>query len=465
MSSVVICRDQTTAAQLTALLPGTEVTADPNPAARWDLAVHWHPAGANVHARRQLNPPEALARLASPPAARRLLQLNGIRTPPWFGAATAPLPRGRFCRVHLFDGVAVAVRGAGGRRRQIAVAAALRALYCLGLDFGSVDLRSGRLTATVLRVDPAPAVSGPLARAYARAMRPRLGETESQSPGPVKIGADPEFVVFRRRTGRRVPASRFFRRYAALGTDWAPGFRGFPLGELRPVAAECPLELTERLAAQVEQARRHVGANCGLVAGSRPYPSLHIGGHVHFSGLLLTTDLLRALDTYVALPVLLLEAAAPARSRRRRYGFLGDCRHKRHGGFEYRTLPSWLVSPEVTTAVLCLAYLVVVEVGRLRQRLLTRPDLQEAFYKADKDTLRAYWPSLWADLRATPSFACFRGPLRVLADMIKRRVSWDERLELGATWSQFKPSKMGIEPAATALATALRLFSPHPPWS
>ncbi|MDQ7794481.1 MAG: hypothetical protein RDU89_08740 [bacterium] len=459
MTSVVICRDRAFADQLSPLLPGVTVTTAPDPAVKWDVAVHWTPGFAPVNALRHLNPPAALERLASLPTARKVLRLNGLRTLPGFGQASTPSLGGGFCRVHLFDGAAISVRAPGGRyHRQNLVSMALRALYCLGLDFGAVDLRPRRLTATVLRIDPAPAVDAPLAEAYARAMLPRLAG-ETGDGGPVKIGADPEFIVFRRRDGRRVPASRFFRRHAGIGCDWAPGFRGFPLGELRPSPSECPLRLTETLAVQIERARRHVGGDFGLVAGSRPYPSLYIGGHVHFSGVVLTADLLRALDTYVALPVLLLEAASPASSRRRRYGFLGDCRRKRHGGFEYRTLPSWLVSPEVTAAVLCLAYLVVLEHRRLRGRLLVDPERQEAFYQADKETLRPLWPRLWADLRATPSYSRFRSPLRILPDLIERRVTWDERLELGAAWSQYKPDQVKAEPAITALAMALRLFT------
>ena len=65
----------------------------------------------------------------------------------------------------------------------------------------------------------------------------------------------------------------------------------------------------------------------------------------------LTSRLLRVLDNYLALPFILIEDQN-TKLRRPRYGFLGDFRRKTHGGFEYRTLPSWIVSPRITKGVI-----------------------------------------------------------------------------------------------------------------
>ncbi|MCZ4142661.1 hypothetical protein BZG17_33240, partial [Escherichia coli] len=104
-------------------------------------------------------------------------------------------------------------------------------------------------------------------------------------------------------------------------------------------------------------------------AGSMPQRGLPLGGHVHFSGITLNGELLRTLDNYLALPLAMLQDPR-GDARRPRYGALGDFRLKSHGGFEYRTLPSFLVSPLVAKGVVGLAGLIASNYRRLRQRPL-----------------------------------------------------------------------------------------------
>src|SRR5690606_31866806 len=94
------------------------------------------------------------------------------------------------------------------------------------------------------------------------------------------------------------------------------------------------------------------------------------------------------LDNYLALPVLFLENPKSSRLRRPRYGFLGDWRSQPHGGFEYRTPGSWLISPQYAQAVLCLAKVVATDYPLLRRNVFLSLANQRAFYQADKPALR-----------------------------------------------------------------------------
>src|SRR5690606_17952603 len=156
------------------------------------------------------------------------------------------------------------------------------------------------------------------------------------------------------RSARLVIASRYLSRHGVIGVDdqRLTGSRtARPIAELRPRPENDPSQLVrnmQRLLLRMPRAlrRRRYGWYAG--SGRAPY---HTGGHVHFSGLPLTGPIIRALDTYLALPFLLIENPVKARRRRAKYGRLGEVRRKRWG-FEYRTPPSWLVAPRFAEAAL-----------------------------------------------------------------------------------------------------------------
>ena len=102
-----------------------------------------------------------------------------------------------------------------------------------------------------------------------------------------------------------------------------------------------------------------------------------------------------------------MEDPGLARARRRRYGLLGSFRRKEHGGFEYRTLSSWLTGVRRTRSTLCLAKLVAVEYPRLRRHLLATPQAHRAFYHGKKEVFREAVEALWYDMRGTDSYQEF----------------------------------------------------------
>jgi len=406
---------------------------------RWGAATgsdtgQWvvNPAQAIVNARDELTP---------------ILRLNDI--------AVNPSLEARW-RVYTFDLRTVGVMKRVGRRwRHVGHwsappvhklrETARRAVYALGLHFAAVDL--GGAHGAVVRVTPDPPLDNRLARRFARAMATYVATTQeavSASYGwttgqEVVLGADPEFILRHRRTGRTVSAARFFSRWGVVGLDRAcfkrNGVLIYPLAEVRPPPSPDPLELVENLRRAFVRAASAVrGHRISFQAGGTALRRFSIGGHIHFSNARLSTDLLRALDNYVALPVLLLENPVSSRLRRPRYGYLGDWRPQPHGGFEYRTPGSWVISPQYAAAVLCLAKAVAQDYPLLRRNVFLSAANQRAFYAADKAALRPHFFPLWNDMRASSVAREFARHLELIHQMVSEERRWNERVDIKKRW-------------------------------
>ena len=448
MSCLLIHGDRAPHPALVKRLPGFAFSQDFQPG-DWTCVFRWGTTAGQDAGQWVVNAREAILN-ATGPECHNILRLNNIP------AAAGVEPR---WRVHTFDLRTLAVLQWSGRRlRHIGAAAprllarlrhlGRRACYALGLHFGAVDIgvaSGGQLA--VVRVVPAPTLDLRLARRWAHAMETyvaavtdALAAAGGESPGrEVVLGADPEFILRSRRTGKTVSASRFFSRWGTVGLDRACFTRNgvliYPLAEVRPEPSPDPLELVENLRRAIARAASTVrGYRINFEAGGTSLRRFSIGGHVHFSNIRLSTDLLQALDNYLALPVLFLENPRSSRLRRPRYGFLGDWRSQPHGGFEYRTPGSWLISPQYAQAVLCLAKVVATDYPLLRRNVFLSPENQRAFYNADKQALRPYFIQIWRDLEQSPAFQEFRQYIDLIRQMVAEERRWNERVDLKRRW-------------------------------
>ncbi|MVP00439.1 putative amidoligase domain-containing protein [Paenibacillus lutrae] len=323
---------------------------------------------------------------------------------------------------------------------QRAVRESVKAVYALGLDYGHVHVAiepSGRTV--VLRVHPVPALDAKLAALYARAIEryaASLAEELARTE-PAVLGSDPEFLLLSP-GGKVVSASKYLGREGQAGCDAIvlSGHRVImPLAELRPQPSSDPAQLAANLRTAMIAAARQIGnESLAWVAGGMPLPGFPLGGHVHFSRCWLNTHLLRALDNYLALPLMLIEGESTAR-RRPRYGLLGDYRRQRsHGGFEYRTLPSWLVSPHVTLGVFALARLIADGYEELRQRPLDDIALQRAYYQGEKKLLAEAVEGLWPDLEKAALYKEFARYIKPLQKQIRQMEGWRELTDFRPAW-------------------------------
>jgi hypothetical protein len=322
---------------------------------------------------------------------------------------------------------------------------AVRALYAVGLDFGEVVISAGEEGKfTVDSITPISDLGSAATKAIAQAMRDTLEEQEKLLDSPTErlIGMDPEFLLFDRAHGKVIPASRFLHFHGEAGCDVLRyrGQRIFPLAELRPRPGKEPRDVVVHLLRAFHEARASI-EDQGLIwqAGAMPQRGFPLGGHLHFSGVSLTPELLRTLDNYLALPLALLEDPRSA-PRRPKYGFLGDFRFKEYGGFEYRTLPSFLISPFVTKGVVALARFIIEHAERLKARPLEKEAVWTAFYTGRKQPLREALPRLIADIHEVPDYTRYQGYIEPLLNAIQSGYVWDESADIRPAWKLQNPS-------------------------
>lgn len=318
---------------------------------------------------------------------------------------------------------------------------AVRSLYAAGLDAGMVEIAAMseyRQAIVDIKVDgdSIKPYAGLLNQMQAQFEQQQLEEELRQSE--VVLGADPEFAL-RDRDGNMGFASRYVGRTGGIGYDTVrchekPSVVLHPLAELRPKPSADPNEVfvdmykTMRMAAA-----KRFSAELEWIAGGMPFAGYPIGGHIHFSGVAMSTALARKLDTYLALPLMLLEDEG-CKKRRPRYGFFGDVRAKDYGGFEYRTLPSWLVTPRIAKGVLALAKVIASNQRLLKAEPLRRIYVQAAYYKGDKNTIRPVVRELWRELSRLPLYATFIQSLDPFFAEVMAAAAWPAEQDIRPAW-------------------------------
>ncbi|MDN8587574.1 hypothetical protein Q0V21_02225 [Paenibacillus sp. 11B] len=318
---------------------------------------------------------------------------------------------------------------------------ATKTLYTVGLDHGAVRLEaSGKSGCAVISIDPRPWKGmtdlSAMYRAGWKQLQTELDEELHHNAAPI-LGMDPEFLLVQMPESKIVPASRFLERTGVAGCDSVTigGRRIYPVAELRPAPSSEPRELLAHLMRAFAAASRSISDHSLIwQAGGMPQRGLPLGGHVHFSGVTLNGELLRALDNYLALPLAVLQDPRGS-GRRPRYGALGDFRLKSYGGFEYRTLPSFLVSPLVAKGVVALAGLIAKDYQQLRQRPLAKAAIHTAFYEGNREVMQAYIPALLDDLTKMDGFERYEQYAAPLISQLRQGRTWDESRDIRKLWN------------------------------
>jgi len=219
------------------------------------------------------------------------------------------------------------------------------------------------------------------------------------------LGSDPEFVF----VGEEglVRADTYYPRQVNGGRNNPEiGGDGHPQTvEIRPRAKENPAALVKEISRILRDHYLDVPGEIAWRAGSF-CEGKTLGGHIHFGGGVPLNDyILVALDGVLAQTVICLEDEKEAKQRRAStYGKLSDIRTK-HWGFEYRTLSSFIVSPELSLGVYALAKACVLEelengpmsIRKLKgERLKSLVQINRTYFKdANKKHFIAKLPTIW----------------------------------------------------------------------
>lgn len=316
---------------------------------------------------------------------------------------------------------------------------AVRAIYALGLDYGLVRIAMApRGAMYVLGVDPFPASPPGLITKFAAQLTTHASILAAYRTGmqqsDIVLGLDAEFVLTTSQ-GELVPADRYLPAAGPAGHDVAfIGRRVMrALAELRPVPSSEPRQLFANLQRAMRIAARRIDPALNWRAGGAPLTGISLGGHLHFSGLPLTFEFMRTLDNYVTLPLSLLEDTR-CLARRHTFGWLGNARAKDHGGFEYRTPASMLISPVITRGVLALAKLIAVHSSQLRSRPLDSPQMQKAYFAGDKAVLSSFLDQWKREVMSLSSFANYSRELLPFIHLLEAGYVWDESKDIRKEW-------------------------------
>lgn len=335
-----------------------------------------------------------------------------------------------------------AIQVQDARYRPLARLAA-RALHACGLDNGIVELAdddAGKCYVAGIRLPSAAAYRAGIWREAAAALAVQLRQAGRADRGPgaqdILLGADPEFLLLAE-NGRIVSAARYLDGGHGAGCDAmvVGGTIRRPIAELRPAPSPTPAGLARNLRRLLQQAARRIPDQPPLrwAAGGMPAAGFALGGHIHISGVPLTGRLLRQLDSYAAFPLAMIETPSE-QARRPRYGALGDFRLQPHGGFEYRTLPSWLASPLAAKAAFALALLCARETDVLAYMPSEDDKYVAAYYAGDRAALAGCMEELAASMARTASYAELARWIEPLLQAIREGRTWDTAGDFRPKW-------------------------------
>ena len=173
------------------------------------------------------------------------------------------------------------------------------------------------------------------------------------------------------------------------------------------------------------------------IAGSwhKGYP---FGGHVHFgltSSQIRHSDAVEFLDHYVGACCLLIEKRSDARKRRSdSYGYMGDMRVQ-DWGFEYRAMSSWLSTPYVAAAMLCLSKTVMYEVVNNSKFQWHKFVVSSDFPTCNQDRLISQFPAIWSDITKMHLYQTYKPCIDLIYYIVKNRLTWLNSNDMKDCWA------------------------------
>ena len=170
-----------------------------------------------------------------------------------------------------------------------------------------------------------------------------------------------------------------------------------------------------------------------------------LGGHIHFAirspG---PTECVPVLSEYLGACSMLIEDKAEGKRRREMHDDYGGyiSWRKQSYGFEYRTCGSWLTSPYIAAAHLCLGKVVMHQM--LNQVGFKNPNRfdEEVFASSDLSFVAARFPELWAEVTEMQLYPLYKEYLDIIPFLVKKRLSWFPSCSMKDAWgiSHITPS-------------------------
>ena len=264
------------------------------------------------------------------------------------------------------------------------------------------------------------------------------------------MGADPEFACLNQK-GQMITATDFVSQEE--GVEFGSDGNGITF-EIRPAPSKDPIQVVNNI--RDIFVRQTINEPEFLkfkwISGTwhRGYP---FGGHVHFgipARLIAHTDAVNFLDHYVGLVSILMEIRQHGLKRRADdYGCMGAFR-KQKWGFEYRTMSSWISSPYIATAMLCLSKTVMYEVLNNSRFKWHKFAVKDDFYKMNQKKVIEKFPTIWSDITKMYLYQLYKPYIDLIYFLIENKLTWLPTTGMKECWGivDMKPcisNKIGMD--------------------
>lgn len=178
----------------------------------------------------------------------------------------------------------------------------------------------------------------------------------------ISIGADPEFSVIKKNDDAHFVSAFTIAKSQLEFPIGADGHQS--ILELRPEWSYDVDTFIKNVENIIFEASELLDSNqYDIITGGGSWDNEPLGGHIHFSNMTPTTELLIMLDSYIGNPLKGCQGGKRPRSNQN-YDLPSQQRPKDYGenkdikGFEYRSCPSFYTDPMLTKGVYIVAYLI-----------------------------------------------------------------------------------------------------------
>lgn len=264
------------------------------------------------------------------------------------------------------------------------------------------------------------------------------------------IGADPEFLC---KEGNKIICSEdALADYNNYETEKFGSDGGGVAFEVRPSPSKDPLVIVNNIlrifTSFTKKEKKFLKFN--WLAGSCQEDKTDnlkcpIGGHIHFGVKDNIYDSCIHLSNHVGAISLLIEDKKEALVRRGdcEYGGSEDYRVQAFG-FEYRTLSSWLTSPYIAAAILCLSKTVMFEVINNRSYNYDYCFGPSDFTRMDTFKIKEKFPKIWENITKMALYQKYKMYIDILYFLVTNNLTWYPRMSMKEAWGLTKSTTGSI---------------------
>ena len=212
--------------------------------------------------------------------------------------------------------------------------------------------------------------------------------------------------------------------------------------EVRTVPSQNPLEIVNSIHQVFKRKVSSHPKTLGYDWYAGSFRLQPLGGHIHFGLTKHDIDFGTAnkiVGNYAGALSLAVEDRTEARNRRNpdgghNYGFLNDLREKSYG-FESRCFSSWVTSPAIAAAHLCLSKVVMYEVLNNKSFSPNERFNDKDFISANQDKVKKHFNEVWNEVTQMKLYPQYKEYINIFKFLIENNLTWHPKdMDVKVAW-------------------------------